>query len=318
MTIKRRRDPAKARLQRLGRLVDGSSPVVFLWRIGPKRRAVETVSAGAKRMLGYTPREFLSGRVSLQGITHPEDAPSLDRELADRLKAGSDDWTQEYRITAKDGRTVWVKDWRRVLRNAKGQATHVQAIVSDITECKSREHLLAIQRDLLLALSGRLSLADTLRLCLEAAFQVSGLDSGGVYLTDDEGGLRLEQSVGLSGEFTTASAYFSSATANTSLVMSGRPVYSRYADLKGRLSEAERREALRALAVIPIRHESRIIGSMNVTSHSMEAVPEHGRVSLETIASTAALLITRARADEALRASREQMRALATRLQAIQ
>ena len=45
--------------------------MVFLWRIA-EGWPVEFVSDNVKRVLGYTAREFTSGRVSWPGITHPD------------------------------------------------------------------------------------------------------------------------------------------------------------------------------------------------------------------------------------------------------
>jgi PAS domain S-box-containing protein len=128
-----------SRLEMLGRLIDASPAVLFMWRIEPGGWPVEVVSANVERLVGYSAKDFTSGRVSWPAITHPEDGPSLEREVKDFLAAGHDQWSQQYRLIAKDGKTIWAEDWNQLVRDADGKATHIQALVMDITARKRAE-----------------------------------------------------------------------------------------------------------------------------------------------------------------------------------
>ena len=142
MNINLQLDAAAERQKSLGRLVDNSPVIVFLWRIEPGQWPVEVVSASVQGLLGYTAEDFMSARVSWPGITHPKDVPRLEQEVGNLLAAGRDEWSQQYRLVAKDGRTVWVEDRDRVVRDAAGKATHIQAIIMDITGYKRVEEQL--------------------------------------------------------------------------------------------------------------------------------------------------------------------------------
>lgn len=179
-------------------------------------------------------------------------------------------------------------------------ATHTSQLPDD---------LLRTQHDLFLALSQVRDISDILQLSLDAAIRAAGMGCGGIYLTDEHGGLRLEHAIGLSSDFVQSARHYPVDAANTCLVMRGEPVYTRHDEVDLPLTEAERAEGLRALALIPLRHDQRIIGCLNVASSELDDIPPHCRISLETIASVVGLLISRARSDQALRESEERFQA---------
>jgi len=164
------------------------------------------------------------------------------------------------------------------------------------------EELLRAQYELFLALSQVRDLPETLRLSLDSALRVAAMDCGGIYLTDDAGGLRIAQVSGLSDDFVAAVRYHPADASVTATVMSGVPAYLRCSEPEP-LIEAGRREGLRAIAVMPLCHNQRIIGCLIVGSHAMDEAPLHSRLALETITSTVGLFISQAQADEALRCS---------------
>ena len=72
-------------------------------------------------------------------------------------------------------------------RTAGLQSANAQ-LRGEIEERRRTEAIIRLQRDLALTLSGKVGLQETLRLCLETAITISGLDSGGVYLVDPASG----------------------------------------------------------------------------------------------------------------------------------
>ena len=91
-------------------------------------------------LLGYTPEEWLNGRLWLERL-HPEDR---DRVLvADtRSRAAQESFGEEYRLIAKDGRVVWVRDESDLLRDEAGSPLCWQGVLLDITERKRAEEAL--------------------------------------------------------------------------------------------------------------------------------------------------------------------------------
>jgi PAS domain S-box-containing protein len=114
----------------------------------------------------------------------------------------------------------------------------------------------------------------------------------------------------LPADFVTSASHYDADSDSTRLIMAGRPVYSKHQELGVPLDEARRHEGLRAIAVIPVHHEGRVIACLNVASHTLDEVPAFARNALETIACQIGSSIVHARAEKALQESKERLRAI--------
>jgi|GEM_PF-736763 len=130
------------KLQEFKNIINRSPVLVFVWRIKPGEWPVEYVSDNVEKVLGYTTEDFLSGRVSWHGITCPEDDLRLEGEVARYLQEGVMEWSQEYRLITGSGDVRWFSDRNCALPDLKGEITHIQGIVLDITERKRAEEVL--------------------------------------------------------------------------------------------------------------------------------------------------------------------------------
>ena len=122
-------------------IINRSPAMVFLWPI-LEGWPVEFVSDNVEQGLGYTADDFISGNVSWPGITHSGDVPRLEKEVASYLEQRVAEFSQEYRLITKSGEIRWMKDRNTIITDAKGDATHIQSIILDITELKNTEHAL--------------------------------------------------------------------------------------------------------------------------------------------------------------------------------
>ncbi len=166
---------------------------------------------------------------------------------------------------------------------------------------KDIEKIITIQRNLALKLNATKSLEHGLRLCLEAAIKVSGMDSGGVYLFDDvSGDLNLVCHESLPAAFVKSAFHFEAQSPNTKLIMKGKPIYSKHRELGVPVDKTLRRENLLAIAVIPIQYKKKVIACLNVASHTLDEVPVQSRTSLETIAGQMGSAIAHLKAEKAL------------------
>ncbi len=130
----REKDRALARLEELDSIINRSHVVVFLWRADPTNEwPVDFVSENV-RQFGYTPEDFMSGRVSWPGVTHPQDVPRLEAEVATHIERGDSMFSQEYRLIDATGAVRWVEDRNLIIRDDEGTITHIQGIVLDVTE----------------------------------------------------------------------------------------------------------------------------------------------------------------------------------------
>jgi PAS domain S-box-containing protein len=138
--------------------VNQGPAVMFRWRIAPGEWPVEMVSANVSAF-GYDAEEFLSGRVSWPGITHPDDVPRLEKEVTAALRDGIRDFGQQYRLLTKSGEVRWVEDRNVVIDDPDGTPTHIQGVVLDVTDRKNVEQLLVVQQDRLRHLAAKLATA---------------------------------------------------------------------------------------------------------------------------------------------------------------
>ena len=190
-----------------------------------------------------------------------------------------------------------------------------QIVLRDISARKRAERLARMERELAFALSSTSELDEVLQLCLQTALTATGMDCGGVYVRDvDTGALTLIAHTGLSREVTEAVASHSAHSEYARIVAEGRPRYGQLSELFQNNAPRLNQEGLRALAVTPILHHGKVIGSLNVASHSEDVIVDWVRDALETIAAEIGGAIARTRTEEALRESEQRFRLLAENL----
>ncbi|MBT4512318.1 MAG: PAS domain S-box protein, partial [Chloroflexi bacterium] len=123
-------------------IINNSPAVIFLWK-NEVGWPVEYASENVVELLGHSAEDFKSGTVPYATVVHPEDLERVGTEVS---TYGQDpertEFTQEYRIIAKDGQTRWIDDRTYIRRDSKGNVTHYQGIILDITERKKAEEAL--------------------------------------------------------------------------------------------------------------------------------------------------------------------------------
>jgi PAS domain S-box-containing protein len=93
----------------------------------------EYMSPQIQRIVGYTPAEFQHDPRLWASLIHPDDRDRVLAQESLHYETG-EPLSEEYRMLAKDGRTVWVRDQGVVVR--EGERSFSQGIVLDITESK--------------------------------------------------------------------------------------------------------------------------------------------------------------------------------------
>ncbi len=199
-------------------------------------------------------------------------------------------------------------------------------IATDRTARKYREILHIAERNLAMKLAEPTSLEEAFAFCLETAVQVSEMDSGGVYMLNQEkNSLYLVHSRGLSEDFIRQISHVKKDTPEWEHIMKGKAIYRQYK--VSEISEsgasassfhnAINAEGLKSAAIIPINHKNRILACFNIASHTVDNIPMHSRNMLEIIGSQIGNIIIRLQAEKELRESEEKFREVAENINEI-
>ena len=279
------------------------------WVTDPAKTRVNYVSRGFERVWGQ-PRQtiYTTPATWLDGV-YADDRPRVTHATYTQQITG--DYDEQYRVKRPDGTLCWVHDRAFPVRNEKEEVYRIVGITEDITEHKRAEQLLEAQRDVGVALSVTNDLNVALEGLLETATTLEGIDCGGVYLMNPEtGALELEAHCGLSPEFVQKIARYEADAPETWLAKEGRvryPICSAQSNTEGCFWSGD---GLRALALIPMKHEDQVLGVLNLGSHAQDEIPLPIGVALETIAAQAAGAIARIRLERQILeiSDREQAR----------
>jgi len=93
------------------------------------------VSPQIEALLGYTPAEWLAQGDLPSRLIHPDDRERVLAEAAQSARADAP-LRSEYRMLARDGRVVWVRDESSTVRDDEGNPAYIQGYLLDISEHK--------------------------------------------------------------------------------------------------------------------------------------------------------------------------------------
>ncbi|WP_292381002.1 PAS domain-containing protein [Methanosarcina sp. UBA289] len=112
-------------------VINNSPMVVFLWK-AEKYWPTVYVSENV-RQFGYTPEDFISGRILYGKIIHPEDLFLVELELEENCEEGGKEFNRQYRILTQAADVRWIDEKTFIQRNEEGEVTHFQGIIEDVT-----------------------------------------------------------------------------------------------------------------------------------------------------------------------------------------
>lgn len=138
-----RTEELRASQMGLEELMNTVNGVVWEAEIGKPRFSF--VSRQAERILGYPIERWLGEEKFWQNILHPEDRERMtgDKYLSPAEKRDSQ---IEYRVKTADGRTIWIKDYIKIIYE-RGTPAKMRGIMVDITDRKNVEEQLRTARE---------------------------------------------------------------------------------------------------------------------------------------------------------------------------
>ncbi|MFY0481376.1 PAS domain S-box protein [Flavobacterium sp. PLA-1-15] len=123
---------SQTRIESLINTIDG-----IVWECDARTFVFSFVSKKVEDILGYTPEEWIASNTFWADHIHPDDREfAIEHCAAQSLDKKQHDF--EYRMIAKDGRTVWLRDIVNLITQADGSAS-LRGIMIDITEMKDTE-----------------------------------------------------------------------------------------------------------------------------------------------------------------------------------
>jgi diguanylate cyclase (GGDEF)-like protein/PAS domain S-box-containing protein len=114
-------------------------------------------------LLGYSVEEWIADPDLFVKVLHPDDRERVLDEVR-RTNASGERFVCEYRVFAKDGRTVWIRD-ESTMHAVEGRPVHTQGYMLDITRRRQAEEELRLLAwsDSLTSLPNRALLVERLR-----------------------------------------------------------------------------------------------------------------------------------------------------------
>ncbi len=152
-----------------GALVEQIPAIVYV-DVADADMSTTYVSPQIEEILGYSQQEYVEDPQLWEHILHPDDREeAMATYLRGRESGGP--FVFEYRLLARDGRTVWFRDSAIVLTDAHGRAEYIQGVMLDITDGKLAEERIAFlaYHDRLTGLPNRTMFDELLGLSLARA-----------------------------------------------------------------------------------------------------------------------------------------------------
>jgi len=152
-----------------GALVEQIPAIVYIDE-ADEDMSTSYVSPQIEEILGYTPQEYIEDPQLWERILHPDDREgAMSTYLRGRESGGP--FVFEYRLIARNGRTVWFRDSAIVLTDANGNPESIQGVMLDITDRKVAEERIAFlaYHDKLTGLPNRTMFDELLGLALTRA-----------------------------------------------------------------------------------------------------------------------------------------------------
>src|SRR5215208_2972159 len=139
----RHREEAEDRLRTL---VEHVPAITYTGEIDGDR-ALAYVSPQIEEVLGYSPGEVVADPDHWTKILHPHDRRWVLAEDRRTSETGAP-FALEYRIFARNGRVVWLRDEATLVRDEEGHPLHWQGFMLDVTKRKKAEEKLRESEEL--------------------------------------------------------------------------------------------------------------------------------------------------------------------------
>ena len=123
-------------------IINKSSSVALLCK-NESSHSVEFASENTINLFGYKYTDFVSGKVKIHDLIHPEDSDYFKEEITKISKGKGNKRVKlrPFRCVLNKGVVKWIEADFDAVKNEEGEITHIQGIFEDISERKKTEDL---------------------------------------------------------------------------------------------------------------------------------------------------------------------------------
>jgi hypothetical protein len=107
---------------------------------------MEFISEGCTQLTGYKPEEIVQGKVMYEDLIHPEDRHYVWEAVQQALQQNKP-FRISYRIKTRQGEQKWIWEQGRMVPSPEPGETHLEGLMTDITERKMAEEELSQRND---------------------------------------------------------------------------------------------------------------------------------------------------------------------------
>ncbi|MBN2579576.1 MAG: PAS domain S-box protein [Pirellulales bacterium] len=273
-------------------------------RISADGRILEANHSLAE-MLGYSSREELMQLSARELFFDPEDRERVMSQFPLQIKGVELIWNR------RDGTPIPIQLSGRMIYDAQGKLSELEGIVLDWSPQREALDVLRLQRDLAINLSAAGDFSAIIEALLETVLQLEGVDGAGIYLLDPAtGSLQLRAAKGGSEYLLQTIRSYPPESEKTRKLMQGGTLYAKPRDLSPPIAEAFLREDVRFVGIVPVQDKGRVVASLNFISRTQDFVSLATRHAVEVIAQWIGRSVARVQAEEALKASQQNLQNL--------
>ena len=136
------RERADVSEERYRTLVEQIPVIVYREAVLGDEMQIVYINSRVEELLGITPAEWIEDATVWMDAIHEDDRERVEAENR-RTEETGEPFVIEYRMVARDGRTVWFRDEAALQRTEAGEPAYWQGVMIDITARKEAEAGLA-------------------------------------------------------------------------------------------------------------------------------------------------------------------------------